>query len=179
MGILGSLYRLPRKLLLAYLKRQGLKVGKNFYWGSGSVIDSTFCWLVEIGNDVTIADRVYILAHDASTKLHIGYTRVEKVVIGDRVFIGTGSIVLPGVTIGDNVIIGAGSVVTKNIPSHSLANGNPANITGTFNDYINKKREELDTYPCFGSEHLSKGKLTAHTRTQIMKNITDGKGYLY
>ena len=50
------------------------------------------------------------------------------VVIGRNVWIGGGSIILPGVTIGDNTTIGAGSVVTKSIPSNVLAVGNPCRI---------------------------------------------------
>ena len=38
------------------------------------------------------------------------------------------SIILPGVTIGDEVVIGAGAVVSRNIPSHSIAAGNPARV---------------------------------------------------
>ena len=43
-------------------------------------------------------------------------------------WIGGGTTILPGVTIGDNVVIGAGSVVTRDIPSNSLAVGNPARV---------------------------------------------------
>ena len=45
--------------------------------------------------------------------------------VGDNVWIGGGAILLPGVTIGDDVVIGAGSVVTRDIPSHTVAYGNP------------------------------------------------------
>ena len=48
--------------------------------------------------------------------------------IGNNVWIGAGSIVLPGVTIGDNTVIGAGSVVTKDIPAGVVAVGNPCRI---------------------------------------------------
>ena len=50
------------------------------------------------------------------------------VVIGDNVWIGGGAIIMPGVTIGDNVVIGAGSVVTKDIPSNTVAYGNPCRV---------------------------------------------------
>ncbi|WP_062058772.1 sugar O-acetyltransferase [Aquimarina longa] len=55
-------------------------------------------------------------------------TSTSPVVIGDNVWIGGNSIILPGVTIGDNVTIGAGSVVTKDIPDNTLAFGNPCTV---------------------------------------------------
>ena len=59
--------------------------------------------------------------------------RTEKeyaypVTIGEDCWIGGGAILRPGVTIGDRCIIGAGSVVTKDIPSDSIAVGNPAKV---------------------------------------------------
>ncbi len=62
--------------------------------------------------------------------------RIAKVSIGDRVFIGAGSIVLPGVRIGDDVIIGAGSVVTRDIADGALVAGNPATVIGTTDEYL-------------------------------------------
>ena len=50
------------------------------------------------------------------------------ITIGKNVWIGGGSIILPGVTIGNNTTIGAGSVVTKNIPSDAVAVGNPCRV---------------------------------------------------
>ncbi|MFQ6827743.1 MAG: DapH/DapD/GlmU-related protein [Faecalimonas sp.] len=56
---------------------------------------------------------MFILAHDASTKQELGYTLVKPVKIGNNVFIGAGSIILPGVTIGNRVIIGSGECCHK------------------------------------------------------------------
>jgi acetyltransferase-like isoleucine patch superfamily enzyme len=50
------------------------------------------------------------------------------VIIEDNDFIGVNAIVLKGVTIGCNSVIGANSVVTANIPTNSIAAGNPAKI---------------------------------------------------
>ena len=61
-----------------------------------------------------------ILAHDASTKRHLNYAKIGNVVIEDKVFIGAGSIILPGVRISKNSIIGSGSVVTKDITKNSV-----------------------------------------------------------
>ena len=100
---------------LDQLKQNGFKYGENFDTQYGVIIDPGHCWLIEIGNNVTLAPRVHILAHDASMKKFLGYTKIAPVKIGNNVFIGAGSIILPGVTIGDNVIVGAGSVVTKDL----------------------------------------------------------------
>ena len=48
--------------------------------------------------------------------------------IGANVWIGGGSIILPGVTVGENTTIGAGSVVTRAIPPHVVAVGNPCRV---------------------------------------------------
>ena len=51
-----------------------------------------------------------------------------EVTIGDNVWIGGNTVILPGVHIGDNVVIGGGSVVTKDIPDWSIAAGNPCKV---------------------------------------------------
>ena len=53
---------------------------------------------------------------------------VGKLIIGNHVFIGAGTIITWPVTIGDNVMIGAGSIVTKDIPSNCVVAGNLAKI---------------------------------------------------
>lgn len=58
----------------------------------------------------------------------------KPVHIGNGVWIGSGSIILPGVTIGDNAVIGAGSVVTKDVPEGMIAVGNPARVIGSVKD---------------------------------------------
>lgn len=81
--------------VLSKLKRRGLVVGKNFDIMDGVVIDSSHCWHITIGNNVTLAPNVQIIAHDASTKKFINYTKIGKVEIGNNVFIGMSSIIMP------------------------------------------------------------------------------------
>ena len=128
------------------LRKKGLVIGKNVFINFGCNIDASFCWLVEIGNNVTFAPNVHILAHDASTKRELGYTKLGGggVKIGDYVFIGAGSIVLPGSRIGNRVVIGAGSVVIGNIPDNSVVVGSPAKIICSYDAYMSKQKERLE-----------------------------------
>ena len=61
---------------ISTLIKKGLTVGNNVFINFGCIIDESFCWLISIGDNVTLAPRVHILAHDASTKKFLGYTKV-------------------------------------------------------------------------------------------------------
>src|SRR4051812_5600896 len=71
--------------------RCGMTVGRDVHLGPQVLIDVSHCWLVSIGDEATLAPRVTIIAHDASTKRHIGYTKIGAVRIGRRAFIGAGA----------------------------------------------------------------------------------------
>lgn len=143
---------------LRKLQKRGLIIGKNFKRMGECVIDPSHCWHIEIGDDVILAPRVHILAHDASTKLFTNYTKVGNVKIGCRVFVGAGTIILPGVTIGNDVAIGAGSIVSKDIPSNSLAVGMPAKVISTLTEYIEKEKTKMNENNCFSVEFTLRNK---------------------
>ena len=67
---------------------------------------------------------------DASTQ-NKGLEFAKPITVGNNVWFGGNVCVMPGVTIGDNCVIGAGSVVTKDIPSDSVAVGNPCKVLKT------------------------------------------------
>ena len=64
-----------------------------------------------------------------------------KVKIGNNVYIGTNSLIMPGVTIGDNVLVAAGSVVTHSIPNNVVIGGNPAHVICSFEEYYDKNKQ--------------------------------------
>ena len=103
-------------------------------------------YLISIGNNVTITG-VKILTHDASLKKTIGYSKTGKVHIGNDVFIGWGSIILPNTTIGNRVVIGAGTVVAKDIPDNSVVIGNPCRVLCTYDEYVEKNRFAMQEKP--------------------------------
>ena len=155
----------------------GLKIGKDVAIMGEVILDPGHCWLIEIGNNVTIAPRVHILAHDASTKRALGYTKISRVIIGDNVFLGAGCIILPGVSIGNNVVVGAGSVVTKNVPDNSVCVGNPASVIDNWNHYMDKNREKMITAPLF-DESYQIGRITEDRKQEMIKRVDKKTGYV-
>lgn len=96
-------------------------------------------FLVKLGSHVTISSGVRFTNHDGATRVIRdrvpGLHLYDEIVVGDSVFIGMGTLVLPGVHIGDRCIIGAGSVVTRDIPSNCVAAGVPCRVLCTIEDY--------------------------------------------
>jgi maltose O-acetyltransferase len=163
---------------LEELKARGLVVGVNLNVMRDVSIDWSHCWHITIGDDVTLAPRVQILAHDASTKLHLGYTRIGKVDIGDRVFIGASSVILPGVRIGSDVVIGAGSIVTRDIPDGVVAAGNPARPVCALEEWLERKRGEMSFAPRFGEEYTLRQNVAPAMRTEMNDRMVDRIGYI-
>lgn len=71
------------------LRKRGVTIGENCSINT-NYIDDGHGFLITIGNNVTIAVNAIILAHDASTKPFLGYSKVGRVDIGNNVFIGGG-----------------------------------------------------------------------------------------
>ena len=106
-----------------------IEIGENFYMNHGGVILD--CAKVEFGDNVFVAPNCgfYTAGHPLDTdQRNRGLEYAKPIKIGNNVWIGGNVVVLPGVTVGDNVVIGAGSVVNKDIPSNTVAVGNPCKV---------------------------------------------------
>ena len=114
---------------------KNISIGNDVYINFGCVILD--CGPVTIGNQVLIGPNVGIYdanhALDAQERMD-GALIPGKISIGNRVWIGGGTIILPGVTIGDDTVIGAGSIVTHDIPSGVVAVGNPCRVLRKLTD---------------------------------------------
>lgn len=113
------------------ITRPVVSIGDRCLIGRGSGIVGHFS--ITIGNDVWTGHHVYITDQnhgyeDISFPISRQSQPERAVSIGDGSWLGFGTVVLPGVTIGKHVVIGANSVVTKDIPSYSVAVGNPAKV---------------------------------------------------
>ena len=101
------------------------------------------CARVEIGEGTQIgpAVQIYTATHPTEPNARAeGKEFAAPIKIGKNVWIGGGSIILPGVTIGDHAVIGAGSVVNKDVPALAVVVGNPAKPIRQF--YAFKKEEK-------------------------------------
>ena len=172
------IYRLRGEYTTEKLISMGMKVGKNFGRLNGVILDPSHCWLIEIGDDVTLAPRVHILCHDASTKAFMNFTKVGNVTIGNRVFIGAESVVLPGVTIGDDVVIGANSTVTHDIPTNSVAVGSPARVICTLAEYIQKEKERMKFAPVYDEAYTLRKDVSMELRLKQKEELNGKIGYI-
>ncbi|HNX87105.1 MAG TPA: acyltransferase [Bacteroidales bacterium] len=88
---------------------------------------------VHIGNDIRLAQNIVMsgLNHnyeDLSKPISEQGVTTAPIVVEDESWIGSNSVVLPGVTIGKHCVVAAGSIVTKDVPPYSVVAGNPARV---------------------------------------------------
>lgn len=117
--------RLPFYCSYGYNIQMGDKVFINH---NVSLLDHA---TITLGDNVMIAPNVMVttVTHPKdATERNTGQVVVKPITLGNNVWIGANSVILPGVEIGDNTIVGAGSVVTKNFGSNLVVCGNPAKV---------------------------------------------------
>lgn len=110
-----------------------LSIGDNTFIGEFNNIRATGGEII-IGNNCNISQHCTLVSsnHSIVKGINISEQKWDEtkvgIFIGDDVWIGANSVVLPGVRIGNGAVIGAGSVVTKNIPDNAICVGNPARV---------------------------------------------------
>jgi len=151
---LRALRTIARKHELARAIRAGMNVGENTRF-VGTQHFGSEPYLVSIGKDCLITDRVTFLTHDggiqvpfvrdgsSSAEIYSRKSIFRPVTIGDNCFIGVGAILLPGAEIGANSIIGAGSVVGGRCEDGMIIAGNPARAVSTVERYFAKRRSHV------------------------------------
>jgi acetyltransferase-like isoleucine patch superfamily enzyme len=132
---------------VGYARSLGVRIGDGCHiynanigmWGADA-------YLITVGDNVHLTEGVMFITHDGGTLiLRKDVPDLEitaPITIGNDVYIGVNSIILPGVNIGNRCVIGAGSVVTKDIPENSVAVGVPARVIKSTDEYLEglKKR---------------------------------------
>lgn len=145
------------KLYPKYLHWLGININPDKCegtWISPTVFfDSSKYDYLTIGERVTISFDVAVLVHDYSI-VHAARSIGKKVnsiiykpvSIGNNVFVGARSIIMPGTTIPDNCIIGGGTVVKGKLESNSIYVGNPCRKIGTTDEFAGRYDSLLVNY---------------------------------
>jgi len=156
-GLIGIIVYFNSRLYMKFynnlLKRHGFKLNgiPRFIAKSARFDDFN---RITLGDRLVVSMNVHFLTHDYSyttalisinEKPNSDVGVLREIVIGDNVFIGMNSILLPGTIIGNNVIIGAGSIVRGKVPDYSVVAGNPASIISDIRDFAMKVKQRNDT----------------------------------
>jgi len=128
--------------------------GKNVHFGNNvyanynlTLVDDGHIYVgdkVMFGPNVTVATANHPVEPGLRSK---AFQYNKDVHIGENVWIGAGTVIVPGVSIGKNTVIGAGSIVTKDIPDNVVAVGNPCRVIREISDHDREffyKNEKID-----------------------------------
>lgn len=126
-----------------WARRIGVKVGEH----TAISPDTHFPgepYLVTIGSHVQVTRAVSFYTHGGGNVVRRQIPDFDcfgKIVIEDWAYIGSQSLIMPGVTIGEGALVAAGSVVTKSVPPRTVVGGNPARVLCTIDEYIERNKK--------------------------------------
>ena len=126
---------------IGFARSIGVQLGENVhFYGMPPGMFSTEPWLITIGNNVYITAGCQFITHDGGTlilrKEVPDLEITARITVGNDVYIGVRTLILPGASIGNRCIIGAGSVVSGRIPDNSVAAGVPARVIKSTDEYL-------------------------------------------
>ena len=172
--------RLRGELNIDRLVVEGLQIGRGTFVARDAYLDPGHPWLITIGEDSGLSPRTIVMVHDASMRRHIDHTLIAPVVIGDRVFVGAGAIILPGTRIGDDSVIAAGAVVRGDIPPWSMVVGNPGKVVSDVQSVADWHRHAAAQGPVWPHEGWTVGKGITDARKRAQREaLAEGiTGYL-
>lgn len=173
--LLGSLREYRKRRHLAHLVRRGLRIGRNVQIEGDCFFDPSHCFLISVGDDCVLAPGVRLIAHDASMFGFLGVTRIGRIEIRERCFIGDSVCVLPGVTIGPQAIVGAGSVVVRDIPPRSVAAGNPATVLCSLDEFLDRHRARSSASRRFPESRYALSVVTEAGKREMLDCLAAGR----
>lgn len=154
-----------------YLRGKGVKIGTGCDISKSANFGSE-PWLISIGNNVRITQRVQFITHDGGlwTLRKMGLISNENVKygnisIGDNCNISWNSIIMPNVHISENCVVAAGAVVTKDIPPGEVWGGVPAKKIETIEEYFNKIKNDM--VPTFAMSNNQKRQYLEKNRADL------------
>lgn len=146
----GSPYRCTQ-MMLWWFRRKGMKInGRPNYISAKIWFDGTDYSMIELNEGCTISSNVRILTHDWSPytigrglgmKFDKPFGVFRPVTVGPFAFVGTYSVLMPGVTLGRGAVVGAGSVVRGKVDDWTIVAGSPAEPVGDSRQYLRRQLE--------------------------------------
>ena len=138
----------PSDWLTELGRQRGIRIGRHCTLRSLNVWSEGF--LLELGDDVTVAEDVTFVTHDGGVLLLHAHTpdimgNYGRITIGNNCYIGVGAFVLPNVRIGDNCIVEPGAVVNRSFGNDCVIAGNPATVVGTREEFVARARASART----------------------------------
>lgn len=151
---------------IKYLRKQGARIGNHVMFTPSVNAFGSEPYLVEIGDHCILSYDIRFITHDGATgvynHLHPQKRPIDKlgkITVGNNVFVGAGTYIMPGVTIGSNVIIGAKSTVTKDVPDNCVIVGSPAKVVMTVDEYCAKLEQSDMIFETWGIPQSEKRKI--------------------
>ena len=119
-------------------RRRGVHIGKNVYIGQNCCIDNAYPEYIFIGDDVSLAGEVTVVAHinPYAHFKNVFESKVTPIVIEKGAWVGVKCTLVPGAWIGEYASVSAGSVVNKKVPPYTLVAGNPAKKVFEYKDQM-------------------------------------------
>lgn len=143
--ILGIVQRIRDRVMASrspemFVRALGVELrGSIRFYGVNRGMFGSEPWLLSFGDNVYVTAHCQFVTHDGGAlilrKEHPTLEWTAPIYVGDDVYFGIRSMVLPGVTIGSRVIVGAGSVVAKDVPDNSVVVGAPARVISSVDEY--------------------------------------------
>jgi len=148
----GKLVEMKRKQYIEGLQQKGLRLGRDVDIIDTFFFDPSHCFLISIGDNCTICPNVRLIAHDASTKKYLGYTKIGRIDIRENCFIG-------------------------DVPPGSLAAGNPARVISSLQDYLEKIESIRSGKKIFSHEYFIEN-LNDAKRRELIESIGETIGFI-
>lgn len=170
-------YELARQRLAKRWERlqdRGMQIGRNVWLPPSTWIDTSYCFLISIGDNCGFGEECHILAHDAQMDEFMDAARIGRVTIHESCHIGARCIILPGVDIGPRTIVGAGSLVSKSLPPDTVCAGTPARVICSLAEYLERHRKRLSTSESFAYSIAP----TPEQRRAMAKAVAEKDAYI-
>ncbi len=155
-----------------------MQIGDDVLLPASTWIDTSHCFLIQIGDHSGFGENCMILAHDAQMDEYLDAARIGRVIIHESCHIGALSVILAGVEMGPRTIVGAGSVVSRSLPPDTVCAGNPAKVICTLDEYLEKHRQRLAERPSFDYARYDISALTPERRAELVASVADGDAYI-